>query len=87
MSSTYLRTSTCLPALCKVRIRNACRRSTARPQPGGSPQGIERKAALNGKLLKLRKRHSLVALGAIKKYSSLVLLAGVPSLSLEGQIE
>eukprot|EP00971_Amphidinium_carterae_P223093 4426760-Amphidinium_carterae.1 len=38
MSSTYLRTSTCLPALCKVRMRNACRRSTARPRPGGRPQ-------------------------------------------------
>eukprot|EP00971_Amphidinium_carterae_P181376 3598286-Amphidinium_carterae.1 len=38
MSSTYLRTSTCRPALCNVRIKNACRRSTARPHPGGSPQ-------------------------------------------------
>eukprot|EP00971_Amphidinium_carterae_P140725 2788719-Amphidinium_carterae.1 len=38
MSSTYLRTSTCRPALCKVRIIKACRRSTASPHPGANPQ-------------------------------------------------
>eukprot|EP00971_Amphidinium_carterae_P257251 5107013-Amphidinium_carterae.1 len=44
MSSTYLRTSTCRPALCKVRIKNACSKSTARPHPGGSPQCKGRKS-------------------------------------------
>eukprot|EP00971_Amphidinium_carterae_P344505 6484941-Amphidinium_carterae.2 len=41
ISSTYLRTSTCLPVRHRVRtrkLRKACKRSTARPHPGGRPQ-------------------------------------------------
>eukprot|EP00971_Amphidinium_carterae_P270282 5362885-Amphidinium_carterae.3 len=47
-------------------------------------ESIERKSSLDGKLLKLSKGHSLIALGAVLEHSSLMLTAGVPSLSLEG---
>eukprot|EP00971_Amphidinium_carterae_P277621 5510224-Amphidinium_carterae.1 len=71
MSSTYLRTSTCLLALCKLRIRKACSRSTASPHPVNEDssipavhvqrtiKGIERKSSLNGELFELGKWHSL----------------------------
>eukprot|EP00971_Amphidinium_carterae_P093991 1859939-Amphidinium_carterae.1 len=50
-------------------------------------ESIERKATLNSKLLQLRQRNALIAFGAIKKDPSLVLPAGIPSLSLEGKVE
>eukprot|EP00971_Amphidinium_carterae_P276050 5477964-Amphidinium_carterae.1 len=37
ISSTYLRTSTCRPALRGVLTRKACSKSTASPQPQGKP--------------------------------------------------
>eukprot|EP00971_Amphidinium_carterae_P068654 1359493-Amphidinium_carterae.1 len=47
-------------------------------------ESIKRKPSLNNKLLKLRKWHSLVAFRAVQENYSLMLTAGIPSLSFEG---
>eukprot|EP00971_Amphidinium_carterae_P304553 6052037-Amphidinium_carterae.1 len=50
-------------------------------------KGVQRKTSLNGKLFKLPKQHSLVAFRAVEENSSLMLPAGIPSLSLKGKVE
>eukprot|EP00971_Amphidinium_carterae_P291188 5781817-Amphidinium_carterae.1 len=50
-------------------------------------ESIERKTSLYSKLLQLHQRNALIAFGTIKKDPCLVLPAGIPSLSLEGEVE